>query len=150
MIYGETLQPGVNLSNLNTSSKAIYTLISSAEEMPGDRLPLFCHAADVAAAHVRWLSSTTASPQRYLLFGGAFNWAMAAEYIAESRPDLKDRLPKGWEQAVAEKKDPEASYAVLDCTPAKEELKMTFQDWKITLDDSLNSLLNLEQNSDWK
>jgi nucleoside-diphosphate-sugar epimerase len=150
MIYGETLQPGVTLSNLNTSSKAIYTLISSADEMPGDRLPLFCHGSDVADAHVRWLSSKTASPQRYLLFGGAFNWAMAVEHLAETRPELKSRLPKGYEEAIKEKKDPAKSYATLDCTPAKSELNMTFKDWKKTLDDSIDSLLKLENNKDWK
>ena len=150
MIYGQTLQPDVTLSNLNTSSKAIYTLISSAAEVPGDRLPLFCHARDVADAHVRWLTSASASSQRYLLSGGAFNWAMAVEHIAETRPDLKHRLPKGWEQAVAEKKDPKTSYATLDCSPAEKELGMTFRDWKTTLDDSLDSLLELEKSKDWK
>jgi nucleoside-diphosphate-sugar epimerase len=54
--------------------------------MPGDRLPLFCHARDVADAHVRWLDSDTAGQQRYLLWGGAFNWAMAAEHIARTKP----------------------------------------------------------------
>lgn len=150
MIYGPTLQPGVNHTNLNTSSKAIYTMISSADEMPADRLPLFCHAKDVADAHVRWLSSSSASPQRYLISGGAFNWAMTAEYIAQTRPELKGRLPKGYEQAIADKKDPKASYAILDCTPAEKELHMNFKDWKTTLDDSLDSLLSLEQNKDWK
>jgi nucleoside-diphosphate-sugar epimerase len=150
MIYGETLQPGVTLSSLNTSSAAIYALISSLDAMPDDRLPLFCHASDVGDAHVRWLSSKTAAPQRYLLFGGAFNWATAVEYISETRPELKDRLPKGYEEAVANKKDPKTSYAVLDCTPAKEELHMTFKDWKQTLDDSLDSLLDLEKSKDWK
>jgi nucleoside-diphosphate-sugar epimerase len=150
MIYGQTLQPGVSLSNLNTSSKAIYNLINSAEEMPADRLPLFCHAADVGEAHVRWLSSSTAKPQRYLLFGGAVNWATAVEYIAEKRPELKSRLPKGYEQAIKEKKDPKTSYASLDCTPAEKELNMKFKDWQVTLDDSLDSLLELEQRPQWK
>lgn len=150
MIYGQTLQPSVSLSSLNTSSKTIYQLISSVDEVPGDRLPLFCHASDVADAHARWLFSNTASSQRYLLSGGAFNWAMAIEHIAQTRPDLKSRLPKGWEQAVAEKKDPKTSYATLDCKPAEKELGMTFKDWKKTLDDSLDSLLELENSKIWR
>ncbi|UZJ52813.1 hypothetical protein CBS101457_002133 [Exobasidium rhododendri] len=150
MIYGQTLQPGVTLSSLNTSSKTIYTLISSADAMPDDRLPLFCHASDVGDAHVRWLSSKTASPQRYLLFGGRFNWAMAVQHISETRPDLRERLPKGYEKAILDKKNPNESYATLDCTPAKEELHISFKGWKETLDDSLDSLLSLEKNKDWK
>lgn len=150
MIYGQTLQPGVSLSSLNTSSKAIYQLVASVGEVPGDRLPLFCHASDVAEAHFRWLSASTAPSQRYLLCGGAFNWAMAIEYIAQTRPQLKARLPNGWEQAVAEKKDPKASYATLDCSPAEKELGMTFKDWKKTLDDSLDSLLALEKSKEWE
>lgn len=150
MIYGETLQSGVNFNNLNTSSKAIYNLINNASEMPADRLPLFCHARDVADAHAHWLDSKTASQQRYLLFGGAFNWAVACEYIAETKPELKSRLPKGYEEAVeAEKKDPK-KYASLDTTPAQKELNLSFKDWKTTLDDSIDSLLSLEKNKDWK
>lgn len=118
--------------------------------MPGDRLPLFCHARDVADAHVRWLDSNTASQQRYLLFGGAFNWAMAVEHLAISKPELKSRLPERYEEAIeAEKKNPK-SYASLDTSPAQKELNMTFKDWKQTLDDSIDSLLSLEQNKDWK
>jgi nucleoside-diphosphate-sugar epimerase len=150
MIYGQTLQPGVTLKNLNTSSKAIYNLISNASEMPADRLPLFCHARDVADAHVRWLESETAPQERYLLFGGAFNWAMAAEHIAKTKPELKERLPKGYEEAIeAEQKEPKR-YATLDTTPAQKELNMSFKDWKTTLNDSIDSLLELEKNSDWK
>lgn len=149
MIYGETLQPGVNLKSLNTSSKAIYALIQSMEEMPGDRLPLFCHARDVGDAHARWLESDTASQERYLLFGGAFNWAMAVDYIAKTRPELKSRLPKGYQQAIETNQKGPKDYATLDTTPAEKELKMSFKDWKQTLDESLESLLSLEKSPDW-
>lgn len=128
MIYGETLQPGVNLKNLNTSSKTIYALIQSLDEMPGDRLPLFCNARDVGDAHARWLESDTASQERYLLFGGTFSWAMAVDYIAQTKPELKNRLPKGYEQAIETNKKGPKDYAFLNTTPAQKELKMTFKD----------------------
>lgn len=150
MIYGQTEQPGVRLGNLNTSSAAIYALLKGLDKMPDDRLPLFCHARDVADAHVRWLSSASAPSQRYLLFGGAFNWAMAAEYIAQTRPELASRLPKDYKEAVAAKKDPQQSYAVLDASPAQTLLGISFKDWKQTLDDSIDSLLELEKRPDWK
>lgn len=148
--YGETLQPGVRLSTLNTSSATIYALVNSLRDVPDDRLPLFCHARDVADAHVKWLVSDNAPSQRYLLFGGAFNWAMAVEHIAATRPELIPRLPHNYEEAVANKKDPKNSYATLDTTAAETHLGMTFKNWKETLDASLDSLLGLEKQPDWK
>lgn len=117
--------------------------------MPDDRLPFFCHARDVGDAQIRWLASDSAPDQRYLLFGGAFNWAMAVEHLANTRPGLIPRLPKTYRQAIADKKDPKKSYALLDVTPAEKHLDMRFCDWKTTLDESIDSLLELEQRPDW-
>lgn len=150
MIYGATLQPAVTSSNLNTSSKAIYSLISHLDEVPADRLPLFCHGRDVGDAHIRWLASDSAPSQRYLLFGGSYNWASSLEHLAKSKPELVTRFPKGYEQAIANKKDPKTSYASLDATPAEKELGMKFRSWEQTLDESIDSLLELEKRPNWK
>lgn len=146
MIYGPTKQPGVTRSNLNTSSRTIYGLLSSAEGMPEDRLPLFCHARDVADAHVRAISNKEAHGRRFLLCGGKFNWAMAVNHIAQTRPELKSRLPDGWDKAVSK---PVSEYVTLDTKPAEEILGMTFRGWQQTLDDSIDSLIQLEQRKDW-
>jgi len=121
MIYGPTLQP-CNLASLNTSSKAIYKLISNEPEFPGDRLPLFAHVTDVADAHVLALTKPNAGGKRFLLQGkGVLTWGNAVEYIATQHPDLVSRLPKGWQAAVKDKKG-EDQYAKLDTTLAEDNL----------------------------
>lgn len=149
MIYGPTLQPAVKLSNLNTSSKTIYGLISSADHMPEDRLPLFCHARDVGDAHVAASEKPKGMGQRWLLCGGKFTWAHAVEFIAEEYPELQDRLPKGWKEASGNLKDLN-EIASLDTKPAETTLGINFKDWQTTLRESLDRLLELEKRSDWK
>ncbi len=149
MIYGPTLQPGVKLSNLNTSSKTIYTLINNADSVPEDRLPLFCHARDVGDAHVAITEKPNALGKRYLVCGGKFTWPHAVKFISEQYPELQDRLPKGWEKVTGNLRD-ENTIATLDTTPAKEVLGMQFKDWQTTLKESIDNLLSLEKGKDWK
>ncbi|KAK0527827.1 hypothetical protein OC834_002104 [Tilletia horrida] len=150
MIYGPTLQTGVRLANLNTSSKAIYQMIASAETFPGDRLPLFAHVTDVADAHVLALSKPEAGGKRFLLQGsGVLTWGNAALHISTKHPELKSRLPKGWEEAVQNRKG-EDQYAKLDTSYARDILGISFKDWEETLEDALQSLLELEKRPEWK
>lgn len=149
MIYGPTLQPGVKMSNINTSSKTIYGLISSADQMPEDRLPLFCLARDVGDAHVAATEKSDGMGRRYLLCGGKFTWAHAVNYIAEQYPDLESRLPKGWKEASQSLRDP-GTISSLDTKPAESILGLTFHDWQSTLRETLDSLLELEKKPDWK
>ncbi|GAC99752.1 potential oxidoreductase [Pseudozyma hubeiensis SY62] len=149
MIYGPTLQPAVRLSNLNTSSKTIYNLVSSADSMPEDRLPLFCHARDVGDAHVAATEKDGGMGERYLLCGGKFTWAHAVKFISEQYPELQDRLPKGWKEAVTNLRDLD-TIATLDTKPAQTKLGLNFKDWQTTLKQSLDSLLELEKRADWK
>lgn len=149
MIYGPTLQPGVTLANLNTSSKTIYGLVAGADQMPEDRLPLFCHARDVGDAHVAATERDGGMGRRYLLCGGKFTWAHAVGFIAAEYPQLQDRLPKGWKEASESLRDLD-SIASLDTKPAEQTLGIRFRDWQTTLRQSLDSLLELEQRFDWK
>lgn len=123
-----------------------FQLISNAPEMPVDRLPLFCAASDVAEAHVRAMAVPQAGGKRFLLCGGAFNWGAAVQHIAQSFPDLKSRLPKGWEESVIKTQD---SYAVLDTSFAKDVLHLTFDTWEKTLDVCIEDLLHLESLPQW-
>lgn len=118
--------------------------------MPDDRLPLFCHARDVADAHTLALSHLPKSAgHRYLLQGGTFNWAMAVHHIAESHPQLKERLPKGWEESDSEAK-PVTDYASLDTDKARELLGIKeFKSWRETLDECVDDLLELEKRPGW-
>lgn len=118
--------------------------------MPEDRLPLFCHARDVADAHVLAIRHYPQSAgTRYLLQGGTFTWAQAVHYIAQSHPDLKSRLPKGWESADPNAKR-EGDFAKLDTTKARKVLGMQeFRDWRSTLDECVDDLLKLEKTPGW-
>lgn len=149
---GPPLQPGVKKSNLNTSSQAIYGLISSLPSMPADQLPLFVHARDVADAHVRAISkhSRGASGRRFLLCGGKFNWALAVHYIAERFPELKERLPKGWEESKPNEKALNEEIAGIDTSPAEEVLGMQFKGWQKTLEETIQRLLELEKSEGWE
>ncbi|KAJ1024893.1 hypothetical protein NDA18_004179 [Ustilago nuda] len=149
MIYAKTIQPGVKLSNLNTSSKTIYGLISHAEQMPEDRLPLFCNARDVGDAQVAATEKPNGMGKRYLLCGGKFTWAHAVKFIAENYPELQDRLPKGWKEASSDLRDLD-SIASLETEKAETVLGIKFNDWQTTLKESLDSLLQLEKRPDWK
>ncbi|PWY96882.1 NAD(P)-binding protein [Testicularia cyperi] len=148
MIYGPALQPGVRLSNLNTSSKTVYGLVSRADEMPEDRLPLFCHARDVADAHVAATEKPNGMGQRYLLCGGKFTWAHAVQFIAEHYPDLQPRLPHGWQSACQSLRDLN-TISNLDTSPAQSTLDIHFKDWQQTLKETLDSVLLLEKRPDW-
>lgn len=149
MIYGPSLQPGVKLSNLNTSSKTIYGLISSADQMPEDRLPVFCHARDVGDAHVAASEKGDGMGRRYLLCGGKFTWAHAVKYLSEEYPHLRNRLPKGYQEASESLRDPN-TISTLDTKPAETILGLTFHDWQTTLKQTIDNLLELEKKPDWK
>ncbi|PWN25607.1 NAD(P)-binding protein [Jaminaea rosea] len=152
MIYGPPLQPGVKKANLNTSSQAIYGLISSLPSMPADQLPLFVHARDVADAHVRAISkhSRGAAGRRFLLCGGKFNWALAVHYIAERFPELKERLPKGWEESKPDEKALNEEIASIDTSPTEDVLGMQFKGWQKTLEETIQRLLELEKSEGWE
>ncbi|ETS61320.1 hypothetical protein PaG_04530 [Moesziomyces aphidis] len=147
MIYGPTLQPRVTRKSLNLSSAIMYGLISGLDEMPSDDLPLFCDVRDVALAHVRAVEKDGAMGERYLLCGGKFSWAQAAELLAEKRPELRALLPKGWQQAPSI--DLDGSFASMDTSRAREKLGIAFRGWQTTLLDSVDSLLELEKLPSW-
>lgn len=148
MVYGPTIQPGIHRRNLNTSSAAIYELISSSDSLPS-MSPPFCHVKDVAEAHVRAVEFPNAMGRRYLICGGAFTANHAVKYIAEHYPLLQSRLPKGWHQAVQELPDM-SQIAQLDASDAKKYLELEFRDWKSTLQDCIDDLQRLERRPDWE
>lgn len=115
--------------------------------MPDDRLPLFCDVDDVGAAHVLALTSADVSNKRVLLWGGSFNWSAAVHYIAKKYPELKKRLPRGWEESTPKGDE---SYAALDTTLAKQALGIKFKTWEQTLDDCVEDLLKLEKSEQWE
>lgn len=114
-------------------------------------LSILSDATDVALAHVNYLTApSSADSIRYLLWGGIFTWAHAVAYITKKYPELISRLPKGWEEAEKTIKDKgEEKYCKLDTSEAKKQLGIGFKGWEETLEESLQSLLELEKGESW-
>ncbi|KAM0754517.1 NAD(P)-binding protein [Meredithblackwellia eburnea MCA 4105] len=143
MIYGPPLQAIESKADVNTSSATIYALISGPADraVPGNRLPLFVNVEDIALAHVRALeASDEVAGQRFILCGGAFTWEDAIEYLQTARPALATRLPK-----LPSPPEPKQQIAILDVTPAKKLLGMTFKEWKPTLLETIDALVEREK-----
>ncbi|BGP12698.1 hypothetical protein JCM10213_008836 [Rhodosporidiobolus nylandii] len=149
MIYGPPLQKIASKSDINTSSGAIYGLIHGEEgrEVPWNRLPLFAHVEDVAAAHVNVLEvedEEKVKGARFLIYGGTFTWEEAIEHLSTARPALASRLPKL--PPRSEWKDADKPICVLDTTPAREILGFTaFKGWKQTLEETVDALVEIEK-----
>lgn len=90
----------------------------------------------------------SAGAHRFLLYGGAFTWYDAVEYLHSTRPELRDRLPPLELPEGKERKDVD-QLAKLDTALAQDLLGMIFKGWKETLDQSLDSLLELEKSPGW-
>lgn len=75
MIYGPSLQSIESEDNINTSSAAIWAIVSGkTEQVPDNRLPLFCDSRDVSKAHLLALEREESVGHRVPLYGGAFTW----------------------------------------------------------------------------
>jgi hypothetical protein len=65
-------------------------------------------------------------------------------------PALEPRLPKNYKDvAHTDAESLKARYARLDTSLAQKELGMQFRGFKQTLDESVQSLLELEKGADW-
>jgi len=141
MIYGPPIQAVSSAADLNTSSAGMYALIQSPKSLPDDRLPLFCDVRDVAYAHVAAISHPGAKNQRVLLCADEpLTWFHATEFLAKERPDLKSRLPPLPSEAPSH-----GPTAKMDTTLAKTELGIKFIEWKKTLLDTVDALVELEK-----
>ncbi|KAF7974705.1 hypothetical protein HWV62_11491 [Athelia sp. TMB] len=143
MIYGPALQDSATSPKaLNTSAAMIYKLFSGeVTEVPEDGLPLFVDVRDVAEAHVRALHPA-ATGARIPLCGGAFTWLQAVEHLSRKYPALQSRLAKPSAKAKAD----ERVQATISTRVAAEKLGMDkFIGWEQSLDDTVDSLLELEK-----
>ena len=112
---------------------------------PGFPDPSTIDVRDVARAAVLSLRGPPTSQvgrKRFLLSSPWFSSSEAVEYIAQIRPDLKDRLS---EAAKHSGPVPESNF---DTSRVKELLGFEFTDWHKTISDAVESVLKLE--ADWK
>jgi len=123
------------------TNRLIYMLLCG--RLPPSVLPpYFCDVRDVARAHVQALSilPTLNQPERFLISGGVLVWKDAAEYLAETMPHLKSRIPSL--EGAASFPGP---VSTIDTTHAKNLLGMAeYIDWKTCTRDAVISLLEAE------
>jgi len=143
-IFGPPEQSTSSNDALNTSSKAIYDLISGeTKTLPPDGLPLFVDVRDVAQAHILALQSDSVVGKRVLVSGGPYTLYDIVQLIAEKRPELKSRLPS----LEGAKPDPRPISNV-DTSIAK-DLGLSFTSYETCLLDTVDALLQKE-NNEWK
>lgn len=120
----------------------IYGLISGEKGRPlGFQMPPQCmDVRDVALAHVRALDVPPRKGKRYFIWGGqAMINTKAVPYIAEKKPELKNRLPslEGAQEVKV--------YAKIDAGPAEKDFgTKEYISWEQTLEESVDSLLAWE------
>lgn len=100
---------------------------------------------DVARGLVLSLTAppTTKVGRKRILMSG--EWLVPREvaaYVAEQRPELKDRLSEAW------KTSPVAVKNIIDTSRAKEVLGLEFTDWRKTVLDAVDSIVATEKT--WK
>ena len=119
----------------------VYALLSG--RVPPHLPPLFCDVRDVARAHVAALLLPPQTPihnKRFLISGGFMLWKEATNYLANTRPYLKARLPN-LDQFV----DFPGPLSTINTSRAERTLGLkTYIDWEDTLNDTINVLLAAE------
>ena len=132
------------VSQMSTNSLA-YTLLNPTGT-PFFPIVLTIDVRDVARATVHALTSPPTSEvgrKRLLLVPQVASWKDVAEYIAEKRPELKDRV------SVAIRTDsvPAPPKGPVDNTRAIEVLKLgSVNDWHTTFLDAVDSIIEAEKN----
>jgi len=126
-----------------SSSVYVYNFLTGPSTTAGKLTYGYVDVRDVARAVVAGVNPKVPGNHRLVLSGPWFDNADILEHIATVRPELKDRLIKAersdWKEFVAEE----------DVAKAVEILGMgELTPWKKTVEDSLESMLELENS--WK
>ncbi|KAF8640264.1 hypothetical protein AX16_010159 [Volvariella volvacea WC 439] len=153
VIYGPLIHDFHVSSDLGTN-----TMISSLikGKQPPPFAPLWVDVRDTARAHVAVLelpslpqdtprTQENLQHKRFLVSGKEhLTWKSALEFLHETRPDIKDRLPA---RDVYGDEDPQGGkLAKLDVSRAEKVLGFEdWIDWKKCLNETVDSLLELEK-----
>jgi len=109
-----------------------------------DTVPITVDVRDVAKAHVLALSASEVighdKHKRLLVAGETFLFKEAVEHLASVRPELRGRLPD-----ASEAKSLLAEVNTMDTSRTQEVLGITFIDWRKTVEDSVQSYLEIEK-----
>ena len=101
-VYGPLGSGQVYDAPATGTNQYIYGLIAGAPDRPISGYdpalrapPLHVDVRDVARAHVLALKAPPSAdePKRFIVSSSRFTWKEAIEFIAQARPELKERLP---------------------------------------------------------
>ena len=149
-VYGPLGSGQVYSSPATGTNAYVYRLISGAPGRPVSGYdpavvlpPLSVDVRDVARAHVLALKLPPSpdAPKRFILSTSTFTWKEAAEFLAQARPELKERLP-----VVTGKEPPVAPGATLDTTATETILGLkNYVKWQDTIVDAIDDMLRVEK-----
>lgn len=148
-VYGP-LGRGQVYSAPNTgTNRYIYALINGEPGRPVSGydpavrgVPLSVDARDVARAHVLALKVPPSDePKRFAISPYRFTWVEAVEFLAQARPELKERLP-----VVTGNELPVHPFVTLDTSTTESVLGIKdYIKWQDTILDTVDDLLRIEK-----
>jgi nucleoside-diphosphate-sugar epimerase len=149
-IYGPLGTGQVYNAPATGTNRHIYGLIAGAPNRPVSEYdpalrapPLNVDVRDVARAHVLALKVPPSAdePKRFILSSSRFTWKEAIEFIAQARPELKERLP-----VITGKEAPVPPFAILDTSATEKILGLrNYVKWQDTVLDTIDDLLRVEK-----
>ena len=149
-VYGPLRSGQVYNSPAPSSNAFAYELISGAPGRPvggfdpAVRLPpLNVDVRDVARAHVLALKVPPSrdAPKRFIISSSTFTWKEAVEFLAQARPELKERLP-----VITGKEPPIAPGAKFDTSATENILGLkNYIKWQDTIVDTIDDMLRVEK-----
>ncbi len=142
MVYGPNAHSVSNLDHLNTSSADMYRLVNGSEKtVPDTAFFAFVDVRDVAEAHRLAYEAPKANGQRYFVTGGNYTYQQIVDIIRREFPEVRDRTPEGQTGA------PMPDVYKVSNEKAKKELGMAFRSLEETVKDTIQSLIQLERDT---
>jgi len=148
-VYGP-LGRGQVYSALTTgTNRYIYALIDGEPGRPISgydtakrAAPLSVDVRDVARAHVFALKVPPSDqPKRFVVSSSRFTWIDAVEFLAQARPELKERLP-----VITGNESPVQPFATLDTSTTESVLGLKdYIKWQDTILDTVDDMLRIEK-----
>ncbi|KAK0634257.1 hypothetical protein B0T17DRAFT_512840 [Bombardia bombarda] len=146
LVLGPVLHYLDSISNLNTSNQRIWAIMSGAakKSVPPTGNHLFVDVRDLALGHALAVEKPEAGGKRFFMVGGKFSNKEIAEIVADSFPELKDKVPTS-EDALKPGDYPAGGSYGFDNSRSKEVLGVQYRSLKETIVDAVKSLQPFEE-----
>lgn len=148
-VYGPLGRGQVYSAPSTGTNRYIYALISGEPGRPVSGydpatrgVPLSVDVRDVARAHVLALKAPPSDElKRFPVSSSRFTWVEAVEFLAQARPELKDRLP-----VIKGNEPPVHPFATFDTSTTESVLGIKdYIKWQDTILDTIDDLLRIEK-----